>query len=138
MLSSNRLLSQFVPFRLTEDDALERFRSWAERQWLAPQAVRNVDYVHELRAVFLPFWTFDVTTKTKATASVGKKVWGVTTDARGNVRPRLETIWSKKMFPQFLNSSYSRDLPEMQIYGSTTFKRASVQVAFSHLPVEGP
>lgn len=50
--------------RLSTDDARRVFHDFFQNMWLAPEEVRSAANVRGCRAVFTPYWAYDVQTET--------------------------------------------------------------------------
>lgn len=48
-----------LPLRISEPQARDRIRAWYGHQWLAPNNLKARAMTDVVRAVYLPFWTFD-------------------------------------------------------------------------------
>ncbi|AQG79019.1 hypothetical protein [Spirosoma montaniterrae] len=48
-----------VPFRLSKQQALERFKGWVGDDWFAPSDLKAGAIPDNIRGVYIPFWTFD-------------------------------------------------------------------------------
>lgn len=48
-----------APFAINENEARHALRAWLEQGWLTPADLRHKMASEALRAVYLPFWTFD-------------------------------------------------------------------------------
>ena len=49
-----------VPFKITQKDALIRFKSWVGSRWFAPTAFQKyLDGDQKLTGYYLPYWTYD-------------------------------------------------------------------------------
>jgi hypothetical protein len=110
--SSSHQSAQFVRFRISQENAIERFTAWAESNVLAPNALKSEDAIIERRAVFLPFWIYKMNVKSTFTAEVA---------LRSLPQYRRVVLPDKAV-------AYSPTQKDMQIYASFTFKRDLVQV----------
>ncbi len=48
-----------LPFRLSREQATERFKSWIGDDWLAPSDLKAGAIPDNFQGVYIPFWTFD-------------------------------------------------------------------------------
>jgi DNA-directed RNA polymerase subunit M/transcription elongation factor TFIIS len=54
-----------LPFKINEQEAKERFRSWLQGLWFTPSKVKKyTDDDTKLVGVYIPYWTFDSNTET--------------------------------------------------------------------------
>jgi hypothetical protein len=51
-----------MPFKLTQPQAVERFRAWVRGLWFAPNALKREAAAEKIRGVYRPYWTFDAFT----------------------------------------------------------------------------
>ncbi len=61
-----------LPFKLTKKEAIEAFKTWINKLWFAPNALKKavLSFDH-FKGVYLPFWTFDSSTNTSYTGQRG-------------------------------------------------------------------
>jgi hypothetical protein len=60
-----------LPLTVAESDARDLIRKWYGRQWLAPNALKKKALTDTVRAVYLPYWTFDARADASWTADSG-------------------------------------------------------------------
>lgn len=48
-----------LPFRISHEQAIERFRSWVGDDFLAPSDLKAGAMPDNFRGIYIPFWTFD-------------------------------------------------------------------------------
>lgn len=60
-----------LPFLVTKDRALELFRRWKKKRWLAPRDFKKHKLDHQLQGIYIPYWSYDSDTKSRYTAQVG-------------------------------------------------------------------
>jgi len=60
-----------LPLKLSEPQARDLIRRWYKRQWLAPNALHKKAMTDTVRAVYLPYWTFDANAYARWTAESG-------------------------------------------------------------------
>ncbi len=54
-----------LPFKITQQEAFEKFRSWIRRLWFAPGDLKQyAKTVSKLAGIYIPFWTYDSDTTT--------------------------------------------------------------------------
>jgi DNA-directed RNA polymerase subunit RPC12/RpoP len=83
-----------LPFRITRDDAVERFRAWIRSRWLAPGDLRRwANQADTLVGVYLPHWTFDAATVTSYVGQRGND-YTVTVGSGKRRRTEVRTRWS--------------------------------------------
>lgn len=62
-----------IPFAVTPDQALERFRRWLSAGgWFRPGDLGRAQIADRLRGVYLPFWSFSMLAESQWSASIGE------------------------------------------------------------------
>ncbi|GAA4423823.1 zinc ribbon domain-containing protein [Bremerella cremea] len=71
---SGRQLPEFViPFRVTQEMAMEKFRAWIKgNAWYRPGDLHMAEIEDKLRGVYLPFWSFSMLAQSIWNASIGE------------------------------------------------------------------
>lgn len=60
-----------LALKIAESQARDLIRAWYQRQWLAPNALNAKAITDTVRAVYLPYWTFDADAYAQWTADSG-------------------------------------------------------------------
>ncbi|MDR1989157.1 MAG: hypothetical protein LBQ09_02885 [Acidobacteriaceae bacterium] len=60
-----------LPLRISESQARDLIRAWYSQQWLAPNALNRKALTDQVRAIYLPYWTFNAKTSARWTAEAG-------------------------------------------------------------------
>lgn len=60
-----------LPLKISEPQARDLIRGWYRRQWLAPNALNKQALTDTVKAVYLPYWTFDAQAHANWTAESG-------------------------------------------------------------------
>jgi hypothetical protein len=60
-----------LPLKISESNARDLIRAWYGRQWFAPNAFKRAALTDTVRAVYLPYWTFDASAHADWTAEAG-------------------------------------------------------------------
>jgi hypothetical protein len=60
-----------LPLKIGEPQARDLIRAWYGRQWLAPNAFKRRALTDTVRALYLPYWTFDADADARWTAEAG-------------------------------------------------------------------
>jgi predicted RNA-binding Zn-ribbon protein involved in translation (DUF1610 family) len=74
-----------LPFRITQESALQSFRQWLHGLWLRPNDLKRSARVTGVRGAYIPFWTFDAATFSHWQAEAGHYYY-VTVQVRENGR----------------------------------------------------
>jgi len=64
-----------LPMKIDEPRARDLIRSWYSRLWFAPNAFSKDALTDTVRAVYLPYWTFDAAVDAHWTAMAGDYYW---------------------------------------------------------------
>jgi hypothetical protein len=76
-----------LPLKISETDARDRIRAWYGRQWLAPNALKQRALTDTVKALYLPYWTFDARAHATWTADSGTYYYtGIGKNRRRRVR----------------------------------------------------
>jgi predicted RNA-binding Zn-ribbon protein involved in translation (DUF1610 family) len=82
-----------LPFRVTRNDAVLRFRAWIRARWFAPGDLRRwANQSDALVGVYLPHWTFDAGTVTSYVGQRGDH-YVVTVGSGKRRRTEVRTRW---------------------------------------------
>lgn len=61
-----------LPFQVTRDEAVGRFRQWLGSRWFAPSALKRQGFIDaSISGTYLPAWTYDAQTLTRYTGERG-------------------------------------------------------------------
>ncbi|MBF9144232.1 hypothetical protein [Hymenobacter properus] len=87
-----------LPFRLSREAAVERFRRWIGTSWLAPNDLAKAANLDNLHGMYVPFWTFDAEAHSDWDGERGDYYYVTVsgTDGRGNrvTRQERRTNWT--------------------------------------------
>jgi Zn finger protein HypA/HybF involved in hydrogenase expression len=64
-----------LPLTVSEPNARDLIRAWYGRQWLAPNGFARRALTDTVRAIYLPYWTFDASAHARWTAEAGDYYW---------------------------------------------------------------
>lgn len=86
-----------IPFKVAREKSGELFRSWVEGLWFAPGDLKQRAQADSIRGVYLPFWVYDVSTRTYFRGEVGHHYHETESyrDQQGNTQTRQvqKTRW---------------------------------------------
>ncbi len=83
-----------LPFVVTMDEALERYRKWLASRWFAPNDfTRRATREEAMRGMYMPYWTYDSSTRTWYTGQRGDAYYvtemvSVTVNGKQRMEPR--------------------------------------------------
>lgn len=60
-----------IPFKVTRDQAGEKFQTWVASLWFRPNNLKKMARVQAIDGVYAPFWTFDAKAETRWNADSG-------------------------------------------------------------------
>lgn len=60
-----------IPFKVTKDQANDKFRQWVASLWFRPNDLKKMARVKDIDGVYAPFWTFDAEADTRWHAESG-------------------------------------------------------------------
>ncbi len=86
-----------VPFRITKQDAIARFKTWVEGLWFAPTELKRIAENDRIQGVYRPYWTYDSATISYYTGERGEHYYVTEhyTDSQGKRQSRQvrKTRW---------------------------------------------
>lgn len=89
--------SGILPFKITRQNALDKFKGWLKKGWFRPNSLSRLARLEGIRSVYLPFWTYDADTRSNWTAMSGYYYYVTEsyTDSEGNRQTRQvrKTRW---------------------------------------------
>lgn len=101
---SGRQLPEFViPFRVTPEMAMEKFRAWIKgNDWYRPGDLHMAKIEDKLRGVYLPFWSFSMLAESRWNASIGEywyKTESYTTMENGKMVTKTRRVQKTEWWP---------------------------------------
>ncbi|WP_461206185.1 TFIIB-type zinc ribbon-containing protein [Clostridium sp. DL1XJH146] len=60
-----------LPFKITKDDALTKFKSWIKGRHFAPNELKKAHKLNKIVGTYIPYWTFDTNTNSNYTVRIG-------------------------------------------------------------------
>lgn len=102
--ATGRQLPEFViPFRVTPDQAMEKFRHWIrQNDWYRPGDLHSSRIEDKLRGVYLPFWSFSMLAQSRWSASIGEywyKTETYTTMQNGKMVTKTRRVRKTEWWP---------------------------------------
>lgn len=82
-----------VPFKIQKERSGALFRAWAEGLWFAPGDLKQRAAAGQVRGVYLPFWVYDVDTKSYFRGEWGKHYHVDEKGPDGQTRKVQKTRW---------------------------------------------
>lgn len=77
-LSGDQMPALVVPFKLTQEEAKDRFSSWIGRKKYVPSAFFSKKQIEKLSGIYFPYWTYDCTVQSGLNGSSRDiRVWRV-------------------------------------------------------------
>ena len=103
--ASGRQRPEFViGFRITRDQALEKFREWLRTsRWYRPGDLAAARIEEKLKGVYLPFWSFSMLASSGWSAQIGEYWYRTetytTTDSKGRMVTRTRQVRETEWWP---------------------------------------
>ena len=82
-----------IPFQITKDSALEKFRHWLNSRWLAPRKFKTADIRERVNGLYMSSWSFSASTTNIYSGTLGKNVTQVRRDGQGRMVTYTRTDW---------------------------------------------
>jgi len=83
-----------APFRVTEKECSNLAQTWLGSSWMTPESLTKLIKLSTFSAVYLPYWTFDSTTRAKWKAEVGHSESESYYDSDEKAwKTRMKTVW---------------------------------------------
>jgi DNA-directed RNA polymerase subunit RPC12/RpoP len=77
-LSGDYKPSKLIPFKVTKEVAESKFKEYCKKRWFLPKDFRSGAHLHEMTAIYVPYWISDCTTAGGITANCKKvRTWMV-------------------------------------------------------------
>ncbi|MCL1789476.1 MAG: hypothetical protein FWG33_03885 [Oscillospiraceae bacterium] len=71
-LSGEYKPSKLIPFKITKEQAEGKFREYCRKRWFLPSGFRSGAHLHEMTAIYVPYWISDCMTAGLMTANCKK------------------------------------------------------------------
>ena len=92
-----------LPFSVTQQDASAGLKQWLSTRWFAPNGLKQFAQPEAIHGVYLPFWTYDTSTKTYYTGQRGEHYYVTETyyerDTQGNQVQRTRQVQHTRWYP---------------------------------------
>jgi ribosomal protein S27E len=92
-----------LPFRITQQNAGEELRQWLSSRWFAPSGLKQFAQPEAIHGIYLPFWTYDLSTTTDYTGQRGEYYYVTETyterDSQGNNVTRTRQVRHTRWYP---------------------------------------
>ena len=69
------LPESLIPFSIDRAAAVRAFENWLGKLWLRPNNLRRAASLHELRGIYIPYWSFDCAVTSRWSADAGYTTW---------------------------------------------------------------
>jgi LSD1 subclass zinc finger protein len=113
-----------LPFGIDENKSRDNFRRWLKSLWFAPNDLKHYADAGKLNGMYLPFWTFDCSTRTSYTGQRGEDYYDTETYSaveNGKNVTRTRQVLKTRWYPASGNVSNTFD--DVLIEASTTLKK---------------
>jgi len=92
-----------LPFCVTQDHASSELKRWLSTRWFAPNRLKRFAQPEAIHGIYLPFWTYDASTRTDYTGQRGEHYYETETyyerDAQGNEVARTRQVQHTRWYP---------------------------------------
>ena len=109
--------SGVLPFKVTKQAALEKFKTWIGKGFFAPGNLKKLARLDNIRSVYLPFWTYDASTFSQWEAEAGYYYYTTEsyTDAQGNAQTKQvrHTRW------EFVSGYFDKAFDDVLVVASS-------------------
>ena len=124
---SQRLIKPqaLLPFAITKDKATELFRTWVDKLWFAPSALRKLARLEDrLQGLYAPYWSYDASTVSRYTGQRGDNytVTRTRTVVR-NGRRVAEPYQTTEIRWRPASGMVARNFDDLLVVGSTSLPR---------------
>ncbi|MDD7970378.1 primosomal protein N' (replication factor Y) - superfamily II helicase [Roseinatronobacter alkalisoli] len=111
-----------LPFKLSEADAQAKMKSWLKGLWFAPSALaKYARSTGRLNGLYVPYWAFDVATRSQYTGQRGTYYYVTVRGANGKTRRERRTRWSSA------SGRVSRQFLDLLVMASNALPRANTR-----------
>jgi hypothetical protein len=113
-----------LPFGIDENKSRDNFRRWLKSLWFAPSDLKHYADAGKLNGMYLPFWTFDCSTRTNYTGQRGEDYYTTETYnavENGKSVTRTRQVQKTRWYPASGNVSNTFD--DVLIEASTTLNK---------------
>jgi hypothetical protein len=87
-----------IPFKIDRESSTTEFRQWVGSLWFRPNALKELAKISGIEGIYVPFWTYDASTKTIWNAERGDYYYETEsyTDSDGKTKTRevRKTRWT--------------------------------------------
>jgi len=63
-----------IPFQITKESAVDRFRKWIKTRWLAPRMFKTADIRERINGLYSSSWSFSAQTDNNYSGTLGRRV----------------------------------------------------------------
>jgi len=82
-----------IPFQLTEQTAVQRFKKWIKSRWLAPRHFKQADIRERMNKIYTPCWSFSALTQNLYRGTLGRTVTHTTRGPNGTTQTHTSIRW---------------------------------------------
>jgi len=82
-----------IPFQITKENAIDRFKKWIKSRFLAPRIFKQSDIRERINAVYTSTWSFTAETQNSYSGTLGKTVTYTTRNSQGQTVTRTKINW---------------------------------------------
>ena len=71
-LSGKMAPARIIPFKISKEEAMKAFKTWAGNGKLTPRGFMTADRIKGITGIYVPFWLYDLNSKVQANATCTK------------------------------------------------------------------
>jgi len=102
-----------LPFGITKRQGQEAINRWLSSLWFAPNALKKLAYQQSVSGVYIPFWTYDASTRSAYTGERGEHYFDTEQyterDAQGNAVTKTRQVQRTRWYSASGNVARSFD-----------------------------
>ena len=122
-LSRSRIIQpeSVIPFKITSDEAYQRYRKWLGKGFFRPKDVLTKSGDAKITGIYVPYWTFDAHADSRWTAESGKYYYETeryTTTENGKRVTKTRQVRKVRWYPS--SGAHSDDYDDVLISGTTS------------------
>lgn len=77
-LEGDYLPDGIIPFKISRDEAMDRFRQWIQNKWFIPKGFYSPKQIEKMSGVYFPYWLYDCETESTMNGTARDiRIWRV-------------------------------------------------------------
>lgn len=108
-----------IPFKIDKHKAGELYNRWVKRRWIAPNDLKNLHQTDKLKAIYIPYWTYDTNTYSTYSGQGGEHYY-VTVERDGKQVTEMRTRW------HYVNGRIDRFFDDVLVNASNNYDQSLI------------